>query len=108
MANDQNADSDWNSAGASDEGERALHRSSTSTQSQLGESHIHLHSHSRLLSQQDKMASSGSRPPSSGATPILSHRDLARLDSALEMHTTDAAVPPINLPPALFGAGGPM
>lgn len=71
---------------------------------------VHFHSQSCLLSHlEGKMPSTGSRPPSSGATPILSHRDLARLDSALsEMHTTDAAVPPINLPPAMFGAGGPM
>ncbi|KAH9925335.1 histidine phosphatase superfamily [Fomitopsis serialis] len=42
------------------------------------------------------MASTDSRPP-----------DLAQVDTALEMHT-DGAVPVVNAPPALFGAGGPM
>ncbi|KZT66865.1 bifunctional 6-phosphofructo-2-kinase/fructose-2,6-bisphosphate 2-phosphatase [Daedalea quercina L-15889] len=55
------------------------------------------------------MTSQPSRPLSSGSSPILSHRDLAQVDTALSgMHPTDGAVPATNAPPALFGAGGPM
>ncbi|PCH38758.1 bifunctional 6-phosphofructo-2-kinase/fructose-2,6-bisphosphate 2-phosphatase [Wolfiporia cocos MD-104 SS10] len=52
---------------------------------------------------------SGSHPSSGGSSPLLSHRDLARVDGALEMHTDPVPQPPSSdTPPALFGAGGPM